>query len=336
METVANDHRTVGRERFGHWRELVRQGFAPMDITTDRPDHFHAEPRVVRLGRFQVWGSECSGSEASRTPLLIRQSDPETLSLLITLNGTLLAESAGRNVSCGVGDLHIVDSSYPMRVAFREHHDGSAYRGVSAIVPRAELPLARRLDRVVGLRVPRGDGVGALMTTFLTDLVRRADDLRPTDSPGLGAVVRDLAGTLVARLTDSGDPARVRRGALGLQAKEFILRHLGDPDPAPATVAAAHHISVSYLHEVFREQDTTVARWIRRQRLESARRDLADPAQGACTIQEIARRWGFRHQAHFTRAFRAAYGLAPREHRREALAQPAGHVNGGVGSRASS
>ena len=77
--------RTVGQERFGHWQEMVRQGFAPMAMTTDRPDRFHAEQRVVPLGSLQVWEADCSRSQTARTPAMIRQSDPETLSVLITL-----------------------------------------------------------------------------------------------------------------------------------------------------------------------------------------------------------------------------------------------------------
>ncbi|GAB3464587.1 hypothetical protein GCM10027570_52510 [Streptomonospora sediminis] len=50
--------------------------------------------------------------------------------------------------------------------------------------------------------------------------------------------------------------------------------------------------------------------------MERARRDLADPAQAGLAVSEIAYRWGFKHPATFTRAFRTAYGTAPTEHRR--------------------
>ncbi|MGC5018148.1 helix-turn-helix domain-containing protein [Micromonospora sp. DT47] len=41
----------------------------------------------------------------------------------------------------------------------------------------------------------------------------------------------------------------------------------------------------------------------------------ADPASAHLTVHEVAARSGFRDPAHFGRAFRAAYGLSPREHR---------------------
>ncbi|MFV2171690.1 helix-turn-helix transcriptional regulator [Actinomadura sp. LOL_016] len=75
-------------------------------------------------------------------------------------------------------------------------------------------------------------------------------------------------------------------------------------------------MSLSYLHRVFQADGTTVAGWIRRRRLERARRDLADPALHDLPVGRIAARWGFTHPAVFTRAFRAAYDVTPSEYRR--------------------
>nr|WP_243274742.1 helix-turn-helix domain-containing protein [Streptomyces albus] len=63
----------------------------------------------------------------------------------------------------------------------------------------------------------------------------------------------------------------------------------------------------------------TVAAWIRRQRLEHCRRDLADPRLRDRPIHAIAARWGFPRPGDFTRAFRAAYGIPPRDYRRMAV-----------------
>ncbi|MWA07416.1 helix-turn-helix domain-containing protein [Actinomadura sp. LD22] len=91
---------------------------------------------------------------------------------------------------------------------------------------------------------------------------------------------------------------------------------------APALPSGQHSPawrSVSYLHRLFRSQGIAVSSWIRRLRLERARRDLGDPALDAVPIRRIAARWGFNDHATFTRAFRAAYGIAPSDHRRRSL-----------------
>ncbi|WP_206641596.1 helix-turn-helix domain-containing protein [Nonomuraea polychroma] len=118
-------------------------------------------------------------------------------------------------------------------------------------------------------------------------------------------------------------PARIQAGpaagpprqALALRIRTYIQRHLHDSELTPRSVAAAHHISVSHLHRLFQEQGDTVSAWIRDQRLERTRRDLADAALIDVPIYKIAARWGFTRAADFSRAFRTAYGVSPREFR---------------------
>lgn len=102
-----------------------------------------------------------------------------------------------------------------------------------------------------------------------------------------------------------------------LRVQEFIRQNLHDPGLTPPLIAAAHHISLSYLHRLFQQQTQgeTVAAWIRSRRLEGTHRDLVDPMLRATPIHSIATRWGFPRASDFTRAFRTAYGVSPREHR---------------------
>jgi AraC-like DNA-binding protein len=44
--------------------------------------------------------------------------------------------------------------------------------------------------------------------------------------------------------------------------------------------------------------------------------DLLDPALAARPVSAIAARWGLVDPAHFSRLFRAAYGVPPLEYRR--------------------
>jgi AraC-like DNA-binding protein len=90
-------------------------------------------------------------------------------------------------------------------------------------------------------------------------------------------------------------------------------------------IAAAHHISLSYLHRIFQEETPgeTVAAWIRTQRLEGARRDLADPNLSSTPVHIIATRWGLVRASDFTRAFRNAYGVSPMEYRVRVQAEAA-------------
>jgi AraC-like DNA-binding protein len=108
--------------------------------------------------------------------------------------------------------------------------------------------------------------------------------------------VVDLVAAWLARELEAEAemPDDARRRARMESIRAFIRRNLHDPELSPAVIAAEHHISVSYLHRVFTQQSggETVAAWIRSQRLESARRDLGDPALCTMPIHSVATRWG--------------------------------------------
>ncbi|WP_069766747.1 helix-turn-helix domain-containing protein [Streptomyces sp. LUP30] len=56
--------------------------------------------------------------------------------------------------------------------------------------------------------------------------------------------------------------------------------------------------------------------WIRAQRLECARRDLANPNLSFTPVHTTAAtRWGLVRASDFTRAFRRAFGVSPIEYR---------------------
>jgi AraC-like DNA-binding protein len=144
---------------------------------------------------------------------------------------------------------------------------------------------------------------------------------RPTDRLRLGAVLTDLLTALLAHHLedDACLPPESRQGALFLQFQAFIRQELGNLELSPETVAAAHHISLRYLHRIFRNHGHTVAAWIRRERLEHCRRALADPALRPTPIHRVAAHYGFAHPSVFSRAFAAAYGCSPRDYRDHAL-----------------
>ncbi|GEB56292.1 helix-turn-helix transcriptional regulator [Streptomyces gardneri] len=98
-------------------------------------------------------------------------------------------------------------------------------------------------------------------------------------------------------------------------------RNADDPRLDIPAIAAAHHISVSYLHRLFQREGggATAASFLQRQRLTRARRDLADPLHQGLPVHLIAARRGFSHASAFSRAFRDAYGLPPAAFRRQSL-----------------
>ncbi|WP_432095873.1 helix-turn-helix domain-containing protein [Streptomyces sp. bgisy100] len=315
-ETVFRSEDVPAADRFDHWRELVGQTHAPLELLSDHRADFRASQRLLDLGVVSVWPTTFQPVCFRRTPRLIRQSDPEGLHLSLPLSGPLRTDRGREECVYGPDSLCVVDTSRPVDVY---GGDGSGlHTGVGLEVPKSVLPLAgRQLDRAAGLPLSALEGFGLLLAQLLTQLANGTDAYRPADGPRLGAVMVDLLSALFAHAleADRSLPPETRRHTLVLRIRAFVRTHLHDPQLTPRSIAAAHHISLSHLHRLFEPEAETVAAWIRRQRLEHARRDLTDPGLRDRPVHVIAARWGFPRAADFTRAFRTAYGIPPRDYR---------------------
>ncbi|WP_307795352.1 helix-turn-helix domain-containing protein [Actinacidiphila acididurans] len=312
-------------ERLAAAHELFGHSVLPMRLVNQADSPFEAMVRHVDLAPLRVMELAATPASVLRTERLIRRGDPEMLSVILPVNGGLAVSQSGRETVVGRDQLALYDSSRPFEI--RVAAAGGMTTVVSAHAPRAllELPQAR-FGRLLARPLPagRGSGFGGLLTQLLTDVTGDADTFAPTDLARLGGITHDLLTALVAHHLDAEaavpDPAH--QHTLLLRIDSFVQQHLHDAALSPAAIAAAHHISVSHLHRLFAPRGTTVAASIRRQRLERARRDLADPALLDMPVHRIATRWGFTGHSTFTRAFRAAYGAPPRDYRHQTAAAP--------------
>lgn len=220
----------------------------------------------------------------------------------------------------GAYQIQVFDSSRDVEVNCTNGTE--LFSGIGIEVPKRLLHLPQNsMDRLFARGMSGREGFGALLVQFLTQVVSDTSCYLPSDGPRLGTVVVDLLSSLFAHTleADRALPPETRTRSLVLRIRAHVQRNLHDPRLTPTTIAAAHNISISYLHRLFQGEHETIAAWIRHQRLERARRDLADPAMASTTVHAIAARWGFVRAADFTRAFRTTYGLPPRDYRQQVL-----------------
>lgn len=107
----------------------------------------------------------------------------------------------------------------------------------------------------------------------------------------------------------------VHRSAQFQRGKMFIDEHLADPTLSMSFVAAALGISTRYVSDLLAEGGLSYRQYVLEQRLVRCARDLADPRLDHRTVTEVAYSWGFFDGAHFSRAFKTAYGISPRDYR---------------------
>jgi AraC-like DNA-binding protein len=314
-----------------YWRYVINERFRPMEVRFADGPGSHDELLTGVAGALRVTESTSSAGEVHRTSKHVSSSDPELYQLVAQARGSIVGEHLGRQAELSPGDLGLLDLSSPLRCV----HE--ARRSVFVTFPLTLTPFKRsEVARLAGTRIPGDRGTAALVSSLVRQLPRRLGDDDGVSAAQLGTAVLDLLTVMLgARIRqDSPVPSPARQRALLASVHAFVEEHLGDPGLSPGVIAAAHHISVRYLHKLFETEDRSVAALIRRRRLDRSRRDLLDPALAARPVSATAARWGFVSAAHFHRAFRDAYGLPPGEFRLAYASQ--GNETAAAGPAASS
>ncbi|MEE4540481.1 helix-turn-helix domain-containing protein [Streptomyces sp. V4-01] len=314
-ETVFQSEDLPVADRFDAWQALMSRTHAPMQMSSEDAADFRAHQRLIALGDVAVWPATFQQLVFRRTPKLVRQSDPENCHLSLLLRGNAVASWNRNEAAYSAYDLHINDTSLPFEIATGR----GPITTIGIEVPKALLGLPwGSAQSVIGRRISARDGMGFLLAQFVSQLSADTRAYRPADAPRLGSVLAELVTALFAHALEAQDALapETRDRTVTLGVKDFIRRRLHDCELTPSAIAAAHHISRGHLHRLFQAEGTTVASYIRDQRLEAARRELADPAQAATPVHVIAARWGFKDHTTFTRTFRTAYGAPPRDFRR--------------------
>jgi AraC-like DNA-binding protein len=308
-------------ERVDFMRQMSSTLWVPMDFRAQTT--LQGQIRASGTGAMQVVVMDVLPLTVCRTRRHLEQADPDMLkALLMCGNARSVVSQGDREAVLGAGEFAFYDTRQPYSVCCGV--DGSPSVGMMTFMFRPSmLPLSRDgIRELMVSRIPATTGIGDLTSQFLLQLARNVDHYTPADAARLATAALEVLATRLAselEIRDWGTPEG-RRHALLTTVQAFINQNLGDPGLSPMAVAAAHHISLRSLHQLFHDEGLAVAGWIRSRRLERCRRDLADPHLDGRPVAAIGARWGFSSAADFSRAFRAAHGMPPAEYRRSARA----------------
>jgi AraC-like DNA-binding protein len=298
---------------FAEWRRLMSSRFVDLDVTTDRPDDFQARLRTRLydgIGLSQIF----AGSHLVDRPLSkIAPHESKYFKMSLQLSGTGIIVQDGREATLLPGDMAIYDTGRPYSMAFED-----TFESMVLIFPQELVNVpAEAIAQLTAVRLSADSAIGQIVSPFLRQLGGSLDHFNGHSGVRIAHNTLDLISTLLYTELDLDNAAKQDTN-FGLMSdiQIFIEQNLGHHELTPAAIAAHHYISTRRLHYLFQAEGTTVAAWIKTRRLERCRRDLQDPSLANETVTAIAQRWGFVEPAHFSRTFRAAFGLSPTDYRR--------------------
>ncbi|MDX3233567.1 helix-turn-helix domain-containing protein [Streptomyces sp. ME19-01-6] len=185
------------------------------------------------------------------------------------------------------------------------------------VIPTAALAEVSDLPRSgcveLNHRVPAVSLLDGYVDTLVRTLPALSDEIR--------TAARNATLELVAAvLRDGGMDTKCATPALRASMDAWIERHLCDPRLCPDALAAAHAVSVRTVHRLYGSDGDTFGAVVRRRRLERARQELIS---GDRSVSSLAAQWGFADASHFSRSFKTAFGMSPRDYRASVSAGPA-------------
>jgi AraC-like DNA-binding protein len=269
---------------------------------------------VNALGPLSIQSLRFSAAAARRTPRLARDDSPPSLFVIAKRTGSSVVVQDGRETVVGAGSLFLLNSTKPSLVLSNRHTQQDVVQ-----IPVQHLALPEpALRQALALRLGPELPLAGVLGRFIDSLTTVAD-VQPTEAQHLARATVDLVRGLVTTLQGDPRPARDARDALdatlGLRVTDYLHAHWREHDLTADRIASAHHISTRQLYRLLAAQGISLGDWLREQRLEASRDELARAGAAAGTIAGVGRRWGFPDATNFGRAFKARYGLTPLEWR---------------------
>lgn len=238
------------------------------------------------------------------------------LALVLSGRGRMQGTASGSEIS--QGDLVVFDMAEPWSIDWQ-----GEFELLFLLLPAGRL--SSRFGRAsVNLPVVLGSSRAATAARPVMRML--GPDVTAPDQADLtsleNALVELAASAVVAETRTGAAAATAAQAAQLRRLTAAIEARLGDPTLSVTDIARQEGTSVRSIQRLFESGGDSFSGYLRHRRLARCEGDLADPHYAEEAIADIARRWGFRDQAHFSRAFAARNGLSPSAYRRQAKPDP--------------
>jgi AraC-like DNA-binding protein len=305
MTTTFHSTTSAAGGGFDYWRSLMRRHFA---LSSGRPGtegRFDAQLSVSPLGAVTVFGMVAPLQRWTRAQRHLRSDPHDEFVLTLMLSGSGCLEQDGNQAVQGAGVISVFDTGKPYDYV-------QCGETLCVEIPRREL--LARLGCPVPLAVPFS--TDRPLGRLLLEVIRTASRGEAPDAPSSEARIGASLIELTAALFEAGpgqllSPATVPAALPIERVRRHVRAHLGDPALSLASIARATALSPRTITRLFAAEGGTPMRWVWQERLAASYRALCEP--GGARVTEVAFANGFSGLSHFSRAFKARYGFAPRD-----------------------
>lgn len=248
------------------------------------------------------------------------QTKKQTQSLFISLQkqGETFLKQNNNEITVRPGQFFIFD---PDTYFSLETTDTQVY-SLHLPVPSFQASIGST-QKLAGLRIDGELGSGALLRAMLDELFAMAHRLSPEALVKISRLLPGLATSTIFSLEEL-DEIAPRKLACYHKTRilQFVEQNLSDPELSIETIAKQVSLSTRYLHQIFEEDSAPLMKQIWAKRLDNCRKDIMSTSKRNVSVSSIAYHWGFSNTAHFSRAFRARFGIAPSELRKQVQPHP--------------
>ncbi|WP_237214306.1 AraC family transcriptional regulator [Falsiroseomonas oryziterrae] len=299
-------------ERIDAWNDAFGR-LNEIRVSPEQDNEVSSRSENWRLGGMVLAVNRVTPSVFLRTPEHVRRDGLDHWVVRVLRHGTNRLSVGG---FCGT-----VEAGRPVLFSMHETWASRWTRAewVSLTLPRdLDPPLSEGLSRM--RQGPIEGPAGALLGDLLLNLPARLKEAQPDQVAPLAETMRAvLAGCLLGGAV----PLAPVQGSVSQKerVRRAIRENIGSARLTPDRLAALAGMSRSSLYRLF-EEEGGVARYVQSVRLAYARVALSDPAQAGRSIAQIAEAHGFPDASVFTRAFRQAHGLTPRDARGAVIVSP--------------
>lgn len=301
-----------------HWKHWLSEHVARAPDDVDLPGiEFVPEPAArfkgsiefTDLGALPVCRVSVSASRYWREQTSALDHTP--LMVVVQTRGSSLFEQGGVGAVLCPGDWSIYDTARPFSVKTARESEHIVLMQRRDLAPPSISPAS-----ITSRRYGRA-GIASVVHELAVSAFRECEKMSARSADATADSIRRLVALAIEE--SAADVSRIGRLEL---ITAYIHEHLGDPELDVRSIAEALNYSPRQIHRVFNdESDVTVTDYIWRTRLERCVQALRASDNHHLTITDIAYSWGFTSSAHFSRSFRATFGVSPSEYRKGAALQ---------------